>query len=58
MPREKSEITGSKIMVTIRMTKEQKEMFNAIGGSEWLRKYLNRQIRSEEIQLGVQRNVS
>jgi len=58
MPREKSEITGSKVTVTMRMTKEQKEMFQAIGGTEWLRTYLNRQIRSEEIQLGVQRNVS
>jgi len=58
MPREKSEITGSKVTVTMRMTKEQKEMFQAIGGTEWLRNYLNRQIRSEEIQLGVQRNVS
>jgi hypothetical protein len=35
------------------MSAEQKEMFKDIGGAEWLRKYLNRQIRSEEIQLGL-----
>jgi len=52
MPRPKSEITGG-VYVSIRMSKEQKEMFNAIGGIEWLRNYINRQIRSEEIQLGL-----
>jgi hypothetical protein len=35
------------------MTKEQKEMFQDIGGVKWLRNYLERQIRSEEIQLGL-----
>jgi hypothetical protein len=35
------------------MTKEQKEMFQDIGGAKWLRNYLERQIRSEEIQLGL-----
>jgi len=28
-------------------------MFKDIGGVEWLRKYLDRQIRAEEIQLGI-----
>ena len=28
-------------------------MFQDIGGVDWLRNYLDRQIRSEEIQLGV-----
>jgi hypothetical protein len=37
----------------MRMTKEQKEMFQDIGGAKWLRNYLERQIRSEEIQLGL-----
>jgi hypothetical protein len=35
------------------MTPEQREMFQDIGGIEWLRNYLNRQIRAEEIQLGL-----
>jgi hypothetical protein len=35
------------------MSAKQKEMFKDIGGAEWLRKYLDRQIRSEEIQLGL-----
>jgi len=52
MPRPKSEITGYKT-TSFRMTPEQKEMFKAIGGIEWLRNYLNRQIRSEQIQLGI-----
>lgn len=52
MPRPKSELTGQ-TTVHLRMSAEQKEMFKDIGGAEWLRKYLNRQIRSEEIQLGL-----
>lgn len=28
-------------------------MFQDIGGIDWLRSYLDRQIRSEEIQLGI-----
>ena len=52
MPRPKSDITDG-VYVGIRMTKEQREMFQDIGGAEWLRNYLNRQIRSEEIQLGL-----
>ena len=28
-------------------------MFQDIGGIDWLRNYLDRQIRSEEIQLGI-----
>jgi len=52
MPRPKSDITDG-VYVGVRMTKEQREMFQDIGGAEWLRNYLNRQIRSEEIQLGL-----
>ena len=52
MPRPKSEITHG-VTVTFRMTPEQREMFQDIGGIEWLRNYLNRQIRAEEIQLGL-----
>ena len=52
MPRPKSDITNG-VYVGIRMSKEQREMFQDIGGVEWLRKYLDRQIRSEEIQLGL-----
>jgi len=53
MPRPKSEITGYKINIVVRVNDKQKEMFKDIGGAEWLRNYLNRQIRSEEIQLGL-----
>lgn len=53
MPRPKSEITGYKINIVVRVNDKQKEMFNDIGGALWLRNYLNRQIRSEEIQLGL-----
>ena len=52
MPRPKSNITDG-AYVGMRMTKEQKEMFQDIGGTKWLRNYLERQIRSEEIQLGL-----
>jgi hypothetical protein len=52
MPRPKSEITGYKT-ISFRMTPAQKEMFKAMGGIQWLRNYLNRQIRNEEIQLGL-----
>jgi len=52
MPRPKSDITNG-VYVGIRMSKEQREMFQDIGGVEWLRKYLDRQIRAEEIQLGL-----
>jgi len=58
MPRKKSEITGSKVNIGLRLTENQRDMFKALGGVEWLRNYLNRQIRSEEIQLGIKRNVS
>jgi len=58
MPRKKSEITGSKVNIGLRLTENQRDMFKALGGVEWLRNYLNRQIRSEEIQLGIKKNVS
>jgi len=35
------------------LTAKQKEMFKDIGGADWLRNYLQRQIRSEEIGLGL-----
>ena len=57
MPRPKSEITGSKINIGLRMTPDQADMFKALGGVDWLRKYLNRQLLSEEIQIR-QENVS
>ena len=53
MPRQKSEITGSKVNIGLRMTENQRDMFKALGGIQWLRNYLDRQIRSEEIQLGI-----
>lgn len=53
MPRPKSEITSYKINIVVRVNNKQKEMFKDIGGADWLRNYLNRQIRSEEIQLGI-----
>jgi hypothetical protein len=53
MPRPKSELTGSKVNIGLRMTPNQADMFKALGGVQWLRNYLDRQIRSEEIQLGV-----
>ena len=52
MPRPKSEMTGNKTY-GIRLSLKQREMFQDIGGVNWLRNYLDRQIRSEEIQLGV-----
>ena len=57
MPRPKSEITGSKINIGLRLTPDQADMFKALGGIDWLRKYLNRQLLSEEIQIR-QENVS
>ena len=57
MPRPKSELTGSKINLSLRMTQDQADMFKALGGVDWLRKYLNRQLLSEEIQIR-QENVS
>ena len=57
MPRPKSEITGSKINIGLRMTPDQADMFKAMGGIDWLRKYLDRQLLSEEIQIR-QENVS
>jgi len=52
MPRPKSDLTGSKTY-GIRLSLKQREMFQDIGGIDWLRNYLDRQIRSEEIQLGI-----
>jgi len=52
MPRKISEITDG-VFVTVRLSKEQRQIYYDIGGHDWLRNYLNRQIRSEEIQLGV-----
>lgn len=52
MPRPKSDLTGNKTY-GIRLSLKQREMFQDIGGINWLRDYLNRQIRSEEIQLGI-----
>jgi hypothetical protein len=53
MPRPKSEITGTGTNMCVRLTPDQKDMFKVLGGAEWLRNYLNRQIRSEQIQLGI-----
>jgi hypothetical protein len=55
MPRPKSEITGSKVIIGLRMTSNQANMLKDFGGVQWLRNYLDRQIRSEQIQLGVSR---
>ena len=57
MPRPKSEITGSKVNIGLRMTEDQRDMFKALGGIDWLRKYLDRQIRSELIQLGISEGI-
>ena len=56
MPRPKSEITKGTNMC-VRLTNEQKDMFKVLGGAEWLRNYINRQLLSEEIQIR-QENVS
>ena len=53
MPRPKTELTGSNTTIYVRLTAKQKEMFKDIGGADWLRNYLQRQIRSEEIVLGL-----
>ena len=52
MPRKISEITDG-VFVTARLSKQQRDMYYDLGGHDWLRNYLNRQIRSEEIQLGL-----
>jgi hypothetical protein len=52
MPRKLSEITDG-VSVTIRMSEQQRQMYYDLGGHDWLRNHLNRQIRSEEIQLGL-----
>jgi hypothetical protein len=52
MPRQKSEIT-SQATLTIRLTHKQKEFVKDMGGSQWIRNYIERQIRNEEIQLGL-----
>jgi len=52
MPRKISEITDG-VFVTARLSKQQRDMYYDLGGHDWLRHYLNRQIRSEEIQLGL-----
>jgi len=53
MPRPKTELTGSNTTIYVRLTEKQKEMFKDIGGADWLRNYLQRQIRSEEIDLDL-----
>jgi len=53
MPRPKTELTGSNTTIYVRLTSKQKEMFKDIGGADWLRNYLQRQIRSEEIDLDL-----
>jgi len=53
MPRPKTELTESNTTIYVRLTAKQKEMFKDIGGADWLRNYLQRQIRSEEIGLGL-----
>jgi len=50
MPRPKSEITKN-VYVNIRMSKEQKEFFQDMGGAEWLRKLINRQLLQEKSQV-------
>ena len=52
MPRKISEITDG-VFVTARLSKQQRDMYYDLGGHDWLRRYIDRQIRSEEIQLGV-----
>jgi hypothetical protein len=52
MPRPKSEIT-SQATLTIRLTHKQKEFVKDMGGSQWIRNYIERQLRNEEIQLGL-----
>ena len=47
MPRPRSEITKG-VYVNVRMSVKQKEMFQDLGGADFLRNYLDRQIRSEE----------
>ena len=49
MPRQKSEITKG-VYVNIRMSKEQKEFFMDMGGADWLRNLINRQLQQEQIQ--------
>ena len=56
MPRPKSKITKGTNMC-VRLTNEQKDMYKVLGGAEWLRNYINRQLLSEEIQIR-QENVS
>ena len=55
MPRQKSEITKG-VYVNIRMSKEQKEFFMDMGGANWLRKLINRQLQQEQIQTKGNKN--
>ena len=55
MPRPKSEITKG-VYVNIRMCKEQKEFFMDMGGADWLRKLINRQLQQEQIQTKGNKN--
>jgi len=50
MPRHKSSLTDG-VCFSVRMSKAQREMFNDLGGIDWLRKYIDRQLLQEEIQL-------
>lgn len=44
MPRPKSDITGKKLVVSVRVTASQREAFNKLGGSVWLRKQLTAEL--------------
>jgi hypothetical protein len=52
MPRPRSKITDGTFL-GVRMSADQKDMFHTLGGAEWLRDYLDRQIRSERVSLGL-----
>lgn len=46
MPRPKSELTSSAVVITVRVTKAYKDEFKRLGGSVWLRQVLADSIQS------------
>jgi hypothetical protein len=52
MPRPKSELTGSKRIIGARLTEDEFKEWRKLGGSIWLRKYLEEHKRKRESKNG------
>lgn len=53
MPRPKSDITGQRGYVGMRLTVDQRETFRKLGGVQWLRSYLDEIIKLQ-LQLEIE----